>query len=110
MSAFLRALYRAKLMALCRKTVPIRTKSGLLIALLAGKPSAPTWERKMKTLAHAMDSARLKMSFRDEQTAHRRGDYPTVTTGISYGGGAMVGQSLTLPEAWPDASNRNLEN
>ena len=84
--------------------VPIRTKSGLLIALLAGKPSAPTWERKMKTLKHAMDSAKLKMSFREEQTAHRRGKYPTVATGISYGGGAMVAKvppclkpGLTLP-------------
>ena len=82
---------QTKLTTSCRKTVPIRTKSGLLIALLAGQPSAPSWGVKMKVLEQAVESARLKMLFRDEQTSHRRGNYPTVATGISYGGGAMVG-------------------
>ncbi|KAF9643283.1 hypothetical protein BDM02DRAFT_3132535 [Thelephora ganbajun] len=68
--------------------IPIQTKSGLLVALLTGRPSSPSWEEKMRALANAVDSTRAKMSFNKDQVDHQRGKCPTIGTGVSYGSGA----------------------
>ena len=75
---------------LYRNAMPIQTKSGYLVALLAGRPSSPSWGVKMKALGNAMDTAKSKMSFTKDQSDHQRGTYPTIATGLSYGGGATV--------------------
>lgn len=72
-----------------RNSIPIRTESGVLIALLAGRPKSTSWGDRMRTLGQALDAARQKVSFVG-QGDHRRGTYPTYSTGLSYGGGATV--------------------
>lgn len=74
--------------------MPIRTRSGLVIALLTGQPGAETWDEAMKKLTSTVGSASLKMMFSKDQSDHRQGKYPTVATGLSYSGGAVVSFSL----------------
>ena len=72
------------------KTLPITTPSGYIIALLAGRPASETWDICMRELTGKMIMARDALNFVDKEAKHRRGAYPSVNTGISYGGGAKV--------------------
>lgn len=73
-----------------RKTLPITTPSGYIIALLSGRPDAPSWDTTMEQLTGIMSLTRDRMHFDDKEATHRRGFYASVNTGISYGGGAKV--------------------
>jgi len=44
----------------------------------------------MNRLANAMDLTGSGVTFSEDKSNHRRGKYPTVATGLSYGGGATV--------------------
>ena len=77
-------------LTLYRNAMPIQTKLGYLVALLARRPSSLSWGIKMKALGNAMDMAKSKMSFTKDQSDHRQGLYPTIATGLSYGGGTTV--------------------
>jgi hypothetical protein len=62
-----------------------------VIGMLAGRPAAEDWDDQMRTLTRLMGGARGSMRFGWDETHHRRGDYPAVNTGISYGGGTKAG-------------------
>ena len=72
--------------------MPIATPSGLLIALLAGRPGPLAWDLKMKKLVGLMGLAKETIRFNEGGVKHRRGRYPSVNTGISFGGGSKVCQ------------------
>ena len=80
----------------CRDAVPIRTKSGMLIALLARWPNHTSWDKMMARLTASVDLTKDAMSFHADQSDHHWGKYPTIVTGISYGGGAMASPGLAL--------------
>lgn len=56
---------------------------------------------RMQRLAHAMDRAKQEIGLDDTETPHRRGDYPCVSTGLSFGGGSKVGAFLAYPYPCP---------
>ena len=72
-----------------RASIPIKTPSGTIIAVLVGRPCGPGWDHHMGNLAGDMDAAAnfIKSS---AKKGHRHGDYPAVNTGVSYGGGSQV--------------------
>lgn len=67
----------------------VTTKSGVVITILAGRPSGENWDEKMRYLGEEMTQAAEVMDL-PEEMKHRRGDYRTVHTGVSYGGGSQV--------------------
>jgi hypothetical protein len=77
-----------------RDNVPILSKDGEVFALLAGRPQDKTFVDDLKLLEKEMEIARDSLSFGKGTDQHRRGEYPTMSTGISYGGGSKVRGSL----------------
>jgi hypothetical protein len=78
----------------CSKTVPILGSKQEVLVLLAGRPSDPSYVEDLKDLEGNMHVVRLQLHFPQEHQNHRRGAYPTKSTGISYGGGSKVTASL----------------
>lgn len=58
--------------------------------VLAGRPKDCTYPADLAALERAMEDARGKLGFRKGTQDHRRGRYPHISTGISYGGGSKV--------------------
>ena len=82
---------------LCRGAIPIKTKLGVLVALLAGQPTGKSWKDRMTKLGSAIEDMQCNMLFTAAQLEpHCRGAYLTVVTGISYGGSALVSFAFTL--------------
>lgn len=48
----------------------------------------------MKELADKLGEARDKLSFSEKQQNHKRGDFPSVSIGTSFGGGSKVRSTL----------------
>jgi hypothetical protein len=48
------------------------------------------WQKCVSSATCAMTDNRSKASFTPEKMEHRRGDFPSVTAGISFGGGQKV--------------------
>jgi hypothetical protein len=61
-----------------------------IIGVLAGRPKDDSWEDITGEACHAMEKAREKCVFRDADREHRRGSYPCLAVGVSYGGGQKV--------------------
>jgi hypothetical protein len=59
-----------------------------VMVMLVGRPDDPTWDQNGVEAVEAMDIAQTQAVFR--HSSHRRGDYPTVANGLSYGGGQKV--------------------
>lgn len=82
-----------------RKSIAIRTPSGILVALLAGRPEGQTWDKFMGGLDAEMTESAGQMTFPGDPAERRRGPYRSVNTGISYGGGSKVrGSVLRMKE------------
>ena len=90
--------------------VPILTPSGIVLALLSGRPADPDWDVRMESLAHEMDRAKREIGLDDRETIHRRGGYPCVSTGLSLGGGSTVCTLPHVPQPPLTAFRRNPEN
>ncbi|KAI5829149.1 hypothetical protein K523DRAFT_328926 [Schizophyllum commune Tattone D] len=67
--------------------VPILDKKRRVIAVLAGVPDQKDWPTQHASLADAIEAARPHLKFTNIQTKHRRGVFPAVAVGHSYGGG-----------------------
>ena len=76
--------------------VPILTPSGVIIALLSGRPAGLDWDVRMQNLESAMDDTRRKIGLDKGGTPHRRGGYHCLNTGLSLGGGSKVRTFATL--------------
>jgi len=57
--------------------------------VLVGRPIAEGYVQDLKSLEASMERARKKL-FPKGCREHRRGLYPNLSTGISYGGGSKV--------------------
>jgi len=73
-----------------RGSIPIKTPSGIVIALLAGRPYAPSWSEQMKSLAGDLNTTANSMTLETGGNRHHCGDYPAINIGVSYGGGSQV--------------------
>ncbi len=62
-------------------------REGRLLLVLAGHPNDPTWGPMVQDAARSARAARERCVFDEDHLHHRRGDYPTLGYGISYGGG-----------------------
>ena len=60
------------------------------MAILAGRPNDQSYLNDLGEVEKAMHSARERLKFPEGSTDHRRGLYPHLSTGISYGGGSKV--------------------
>lgn len=65
-------------------------KAGRIIAVLAGKPRDDAWDAVMTKLTAQIKDARGGMTFSKKQEAHKRGKFPSVAVGTSFGGGSKV--------------------
>lgn len=65
-----------------------------VVGVLAGRPLDPGWGAVHDSALSALESAAPKMRLRPKDAAHRRGSYPSVSHGISFGGGQEVRISL----------------
>lgn len=62
-----------------------------MFTVLAGKPKdIAGWDRVNAQVQEAFDGARASYKLDAKQASHRRGEYPTISAGISYGGGQKV--------------------
>ncbi|KAE9388176.1 hypothetical protein BT96DRAFT_836639, partial [Gymnopus androsaceus JB14] len=59
-----------------------------VISVLAGNPSNPHWPAAMKELETKIMKSRANMSFSEKQKKNKRGPYPSVSVGNSFGGGS----------------------
>ena len=73
-----------------RGSIPIRTPSGIVIALLAGRPRGPGWDEQMKSIASDLDAVANSMTLQTGGNCHHLGSYPAINFGVSYGGGSQV--------------------
>lgn len=72
-------------------------KDGRVIAVLAGCPNDSNWESVHKSGHVALQSARKRCRFPKKARNHRRGNFPALSAGISFGGGQKV--CLIYPRA-----------
>jgi hypothetical protein len=75
-------------------------REGVVVGALAGRPRDETWETVHDTAFKALRSAGKSMGYNPKETSNRRGSFPTVAHGISFGGGQQVSRfSLRTPAA-----------
>lgn len=75
-----------------RKPRALLDKTGRVFTVLVGKPKDTAgWDRVNAQVQEAFDGARASYKLDPKQKSHRRGEYPTISAGISYGGGQKVG-------------------
>ncbi|KAH9846592.1 hypothetical protein C2E23DRAFT_683769, partial [Lenzites betulinus] len=65
---------------------PIVDAEGTVFAVLAGRPRDEGWDKEVCDATRALEDARATCGMNGEYL-HRRGEYPCITSGISYGGG-----------------------
>jgi hypothetical protein len=68
------------------------------------QPNQPSWETTQNEAFTALKAAAGRMAFTGKESAHRRGDFPSVAHGISFGGGQKVGPPLCLLGWYPRES------
>lgn len=70
--------------------MPIVDTDGRVIAVLVGRPDDADWENVTAAAYGALTDASLHLEFKSKVKNHRRGRFPALNFGISYGGGQTV--------------------
>ncbi|EIW58911.1 uncharacterized protein TRAVEDRAFT_86929, partial [Trametes versicolor FP-101664 SS1] len=65
-------------------------KDGRVIGLLAGRPADASWDDVASSAYSAMAEAAEACQFKPKHSDHRRGQFATLATGVSFGGGRTV--------------------
>ncbi|KAJ7019596.1 hypothetical protein C8F04DRAFT_1214299 [Mycena alexandri] len=72
------------------KTRPLLDAAGRVFAIFAGHPDDPNWKRDVHDPAvEALNEARSKCKVSEVRRHHRRGYFPPLSAGDSYGGGQI---------------------
>lgn len=89
--------HKASYRTLSREPWAIVDKQGRIIAVLAGRPRGDDWTELTEELAGLLSKAGSKMTFSRKQRSggHKRGDFPSVSVGTSFGGGSKVEQCIS---------------
>ncbi|KAI0056877.1 hypothetical protein BV25DRAFT_1776950, partial [Artomyces pyxidatus] len=72
-------------------------QAGRIVAVLAGRPKSGDWQGTCTRAYDSLDKARESLRLPDDMQ-HRRGCYPSVNVGISYGRGQTHPMNLPTPE------------
>ena len=67
-----------------------------VFAVCVGKPSDPNFEKAHCAVYQAMDDARKSASFKDKELSHKRGEFPAVNVGVSFGHGPQKPHNLDV--------------
>ncbi|KAI0676635.1 hypothetical protein C8Q78DRAFT_961166 [Trametes maxima] len=69
-----------------------------VVAVLAGRPVDASWDAVVREANQAMEATAKKCCFQEQHLNHRRGFFPALATGFSYGGGQkMPGNFCNTP-------------
>ena len=71
----------------CSHAIPIIDRMQCVIAILAGMPCDEGWRGLMQEAARILEDACQQSSLSPSAANHRRGDFFTLRSGISHGGG-----------------------
>ncbi|KAI0044181.1 hypothetical protein FA95DRAFT_1583857 [Auriscalpium vulgare] len=75
------------------------SRTDRIIGSLAGRPAGdPTWDDDCVLAYDELAEGLNELKLSKDQLYHRRGDYPALSTGISYGGGQTEPAELLLHE------------
>ncbi|TDL13952.1 hypothetical protein BD410DRAFT_817250 [Rickenella mellea] len=91
-----------------RTPKPLVDSENRVLGVLAGQPKDEGWAGVATDAFDAIQDERGRMSFSDKQVNHRRGDFPAVGVGVSYGGGQRAPGNLDHSELNRRALNRLL--
>jgi hypothetical protein len=72
-----------------RTATAILDPEGRIIAALVGQPEE-AWEEVNEGLSDAIREARAQCDFSKKDKKHRRGNFPAMAVGVSFGGGQPV--------------------
>jgi hypothetical protein len=79
---------------------PIVDGQDRIIAALAGQPNDPQWDGVSDGAAKDIHNVGEACSFTAKQEKHRRGSFPALAVGVSFGGGQQISfyrLNLTAP-------------
>ncbi|KAF7984571.1 hypothetical protein HWV62_13787 [Athelia sp. TMB] len=79
-----------------RTPIPIKDASGVVIALLGGRPSDSGWDELAATAASAVEESRSRLDLTYEDAHHRRGDFVAIPDGFVHGNGTTEPTNLYL--------------
>jgi|SRR5882762_2553672 len=68
-----------------------------IIAMLCRRPKDGNWDRVVEEMTRVLLGAREQANLKPEDLSHRRGHYPALSTGVSYGGGQTVRSLFISP-------------
>ncbi|KAF9046181.1 hypothetical protein BJ165DRAFT_1345804 [Panaeolus papilionaceus] len=75
--------------------MPLSDCEGRIIGVLAGRPRDPAYVQACQNFFLRAQTARDLETFSDKETMHRRGAFPAIAFGISYGNGQTKPQRLS---------------
>ncbi len=78
-----------------RDSVLITDKDGRVIAMIAGHPDDPDWDKLQEEAAKRLETLRKDCLLSSDQHVHRRGRFAALSCGISYGSGQTVHAQLS---------------
>ncbi|KZP13563.1 hypothetical protein FIBSPDRAFT_753265 [Athelia psychrophila] len=74
--------------------IPLLDDVARIIGVCSGRPRATDWGNVTRSASSAIAAARAQLNFPDGSTDHRRGQFPAMAIGVSYGGGQQVPGNL----------------
>ncbi|KAI0038300.1 hypothetical protein FA95DRAFT_1505880 [Auriscalpium vulgare] len=82
----------------CRRHIAFVDSEGRILAVLAGHPHGDDdgWDKTRRGAYAALDAARSQLEFQGDGKDRRRGKFPSIHTGISYGRGHTEPKELNL--------------
>jgi hypothetical protein len=80
-----------------RGTHLLLDRDGHIVGVLLGQPKdTESWCWVHNNAFDLLQNAASRLSFSDQESSHRRGSFPSIAHGISFGGGQRVGISIWL--------------
>lgn len=64
-----------------------------MVGVCAGSPDDPSWKPATDGAAVMVEDARSRCQFPSGAESHRRGEFPALAKGASFGGGQKVSRS-----------------
>ncbi|KAF4594350.1 hypothetical protein EYR40_009153 [Pleurotus pulmonarius] len=91
---------------------PLIDAKGRIFAVLAGRPKDASFDADCEAAYDAMASELKGFNLQEKEVRHRRGNFPAMAAGVSYGNGQTKPCRLAACETGPNAGglNRLLDN